>query len=117
MSRLRLIAGPNGSGKSSIFQLIKEFKENQKVIQTGPFVNSDLIEKEFSENGFIDLKTFGIESPPDTLIADYLEITTFKAPYDPNVIDEQVELKDGMLKLKSGEVVRYYRHDRFGSYT
>jgi predicted ABC-type ATPase len=45
MSRLRLIAGPNGSGKSSIFQLIREFKEKQKVIPTGPFINSDLIEK------------------------------------------------------------------------
>lgn len=67
MSRLRLIAGPNGSGKSSIFQLIQEFKEKQKVIHTGPFVNSDLIEKEFKEKRCIDLKYFGIESPPPSL--------------------------------------------------
>jgi predicted ABC-type ATPase len=45
MSRLRVIAGPNGSGKSSVFQLIKDFKEKEKVISTGPFVNSDQIEK------------------------------------------------------------------------
>jgi len=45
MSRLRVIAGPNGSGKSSIFQRIKEFKENQKIITTGPFVNSDVNRK------------------------------------------------------------------------
>jgi hypothetical protein len=64
MSRLRLIAGPNGSGKSSIFLLIKEFKEKQKVIPTGPFINSDLIEKEFRDKGYIDLKFFGVDSPP-----------------------------------------------------
>lgn len=101
MSRLRLIAGPNGSGKSSIFDLIKEFKEKQKVIHTGPFVNSDLIEKEFKENKAIDLKRFGIESPPASLISDYLKISTFKDPYDPKVIAELVILENGFLKLKA----------------
>jgi predicted ABC-type ATPase len=75
MSRLRLIAGPNGSGKSSIFQLIKEFKEKQKVIPTGPFINSDLIEKEFKDKGYIELRLFGVEFPPASLISDYLKIS------------------------------------------
>jgi predicted ABC-type ATPase len=101
MSRLRLIAGPNGSGKSSIFDLIKEFKEKQKVIPTGPFVNSDLIEKKFRENKAIDLKHFGIESPPSSLISDYLKISTFNDPYDPKVVAELVILENGFLKLKA----------------
>lgn len=101
MSRLRLIAGPNGSGKSSIFQLIKEFKEKQKVIHTGPFINSDLIEKEFKDKGYIELRLFGIESPPASLISDYLKISTFKEPYDAKVIADLVVLEDGRLKLKA----------------
>lgn len=101
MSRLRLIAGPNGSGKSSIFELIKEFKEKQKVIPTGPFINSDLIEKEFRENNAIDLRRFGVDSPPSSLISDYLKISTFKNPYDPKVIAELVDLENGFLKLKT----------------
>jgi len=101
MSRLRLIAGPNGSGKSSIFQLIKEFKEKQKVIHTGPFVNSDIIEKEFKEKGSLDLKYFGIESPPATLIRDYLKISTFKEPYSPKIIADLVILENGFVKLRS----------------
>lgn len=101
MSRLRLIAGPNGSGKSSIFQLIKEFKEKQKVIRTGPFVNSDLIEKEFKEKSSIDLTDFGIESPPPSLIQDYLQISTFKEPYDPKIIADLVVLENGFLKLRA----------------
>lgn len=100
MSRLRLIAGPNGSGKSSIFQLIKEFKDKQKVIHTGPFVNSDLIEKDFNEKGCIDLKHFGIESPSSSLISDYLKISTFKEPYDAKIISDLVFLENGTLKLK-----------------
>lgn len=81
MSRLRLIAGPNGSGKSSIFQKIKAFKENQKSIRTGPFLNSDDIEKSFKENGSLDLRQFDIGSPPASLIEDYLGISTFKGKY------------------------------------
>lgn len=103
MSRLRLIAGPNGSGKSSIFQLIKEFKENQQVIRTGPFINADLIEKEFIENKAIDLNHFGIESPPPSLISDYLKVSTFRDPYDPKVIAEYVVLENGFLKLKGNK--------------
>ena len=87
MSRLRLIAGPNGSGKSSIFRLIKEFKENQKVINTGPFVNSDLIDKEFGDTGKLDLKQFGIESST-SLIDEYLKKTTFRGKYDPTILRE-----------------------------
>lgn len=90
MSRLRLIAGPSGSGKSSIFQLITEFKEKHKVIPTGPFVNSDQIEKDFKEKSAIDLRDFGIESPPSSLIPDYLKISSFKEPYDPRVIADLV---------------------------
>src|SRR5690606_4978590 len=103
MSRLRLIAGPNGSGKSSIFQLIKEFKEKQQVIRTGPFINADLIEKEFIENKPIDLNHFGIESPPPSLISDYLKVSTFRDPYDPKVIAEYVVLENGFLKLKGNK--------------
>lgn len=52
--RLRLFAGPNGSGKSTLFEA---FRENHNP---GIFVNSDWVEKEISEKGFIDMKPFGL---------------------------------------------------------
>lgn len=100
MSRLRVIAGPNGSGKSSVFELIKQFKENQKVIQTGPFVNSDFIEKSFRETGFIRLKEYEITSPSTTIIDEYLAISTLKDPYSPDIIRDLIFLEDNCFKLK-----------------
>ncbi len=103
MSRLRVIAGPNGSGKSSVFQLIKEFKEKEKVIPTGPFVNSDLIEKAFRETGSISLKDFEITDPSPTIIQEYLEISTLKSPYEPGIIQDLVILDNSHFKLKGKE--------------
>lgn len=52
--RLRVFAGPNGSGKSTLFQAFSE------KFNTGPFINSDLLEKELSEHGFINLDLYNI---------------------------------------------------------
>ena len=52
--RLRVFAGPNGSGKSTLFQVIKE------KFNTGPFVNSDIIESYISQTGFINLSEYGL---------------------------------------------------------
>jgi predicted ABC-type ATPase len=102
MNRLRLIAGPNGSGKSSVFKEIKQFKEKQKVIHTGPFVNSDVIENDFKEKGQLDLKQFDITSPPKSLIQDYLKISTFKgSKYDPAILPDLITLDESLLRLKS----------------
>ena len=106
MNRLRVIAGPNGSGKSSVFQIIKEFKEKDKVIRTGVFVNSDQIEKAIGENGFISLESFGLMSRI-SLIDDYLKISTLKAPYSPDIIKDLVELEGGKIKLKGKDSSPY----------
>lgn len=98
-SRLRVLAGPNGSGKSSIFKKIKSFKENGRIISTGPFVNSDLIEKEFHEKGVIKLSDYGIQSSSPSILDDYLEISTLGPPYDPSIIKKLVEAKDNTLVL------------------
>jgi predicted ABC-type ATPase len=55
MKRLRIFAGPNGSGKSTLFDSFR------KKYHPGKFINSDLIEKEIFEKGFIDLKKYGLE--------------------------------------------------------
>lgn len=49
IKRLRVFAGPNGSGKSTLFDQIST------KFNVGHFINSDLIEKEISEKGFIHL--------------------------------------------------------------
>lgn len=100
MSRLRVIAGPNGSGKSSVFQLVKEFKEKEKIIPTGPFVNSDQIEKSFRDTGMVCLKEFEITTPKPSIIQDYLSISTLKEPYSPSILQDLIILDDGCFKLK-----------------
>jgi len=52
--RLRLFAGPNGSGKSTLFESFT------KKYDAGFFLNPDLIEKELSSKGFIDLTEFNL---------------------------------------------------------
>lgn len=55
IKRMRVFAGPNGSGKSTLFD---SFKQNYSP---GIFINSDLVEKEIVDKGFIDLNTFGLD--------------------------------------------------------
>jgi predicted ABC-type ATPase len=100
-SRLRIIAGPNGSGKSSIFTKIKAYKENGRIIPTGPFVNSDIIEKELEQYRSITLSEYGILSASPTIIEDYLKISTLKAPYDPSIIRDFITIENNSLKLIS----------------
>lgn len=54
IKRLRVFAGPNGSGKSTLFET---FKEN---FNPGVFINSDIIEKEIEESGFINLEQYNL---------------------------------------------------------
>lgn len=101
MSRLRIIAGPNGSGKSSVFDLVKNFREQNKAVRTGPFVNSDLIEKVLQETGTLNLADFEIKLPAPTIVEDYLKISTLKAPYEPGIITDLIRLDGTHLKLRS----------------
>lgn len=70
--RLRVFAGPNGSGKSYLFDI---FKEN---FNPGLFVNSDLIEKEISERGFINLDKYNLNLTEDDL-QQFCESSTGKS--------------------------------------
>lgn len=53
--RLRIFAGPNGSGKSTLFESFS------KKYNAGIFLNADLIEKELSTKGFLDLNDFNLK--------------------------------------------------------
>lgn len=55
IKRLRVFAGPNGSGKSTLFDTISS------KFNAGYFINSDLIEKEISSKGFIDLDRYELK--------------------------------------------------------
>jgi len=61
IKRLRVFAGPNGSGKSTLYDA---FCENYN---SGYFINSDLIEREITEKGFIDLSKFNVVSNQEEL--------------------------------------------------
>ena len=54
--RLRIIAGPNGSGKSNYFDFLS------KELNTGYFINADLIENILQNKGFINLNHFNIKA-------------------------------------------------------
>lgn len=60
--RLRIFSGPNGSGKSTLFS---EF--NKQKFYPIPFVNSDQIEKEITDRGFLDLSSFNLDLNQDDL--------------------------------------------------
>jgi len=60
-ARLRIFAGPNGSGKSTLFESF-----SQKY-DTGLFLNADIIEKELSTKGYIDLSEFNLDLKQEDL--------------------------------------------------
>lgn len=79
IKRLRVFAGPNCSGKSTLFE---EFSKNYN---TGFFINSDKIEKELDEKGFIDLEDYGMHAKQE-------EFSIFFAQKDANsLITKSVE--------------------------
>ena len=53
--RMRVFAGPNGSGKTTIIKNLK------KEVSFGVYVNADDIEKELTDNKFIDLSRYNLE--------------------------------------------------------
>lgn len=61
IKRLRIFAGPNGSGKSTLFESF------QRNYHPGIYINSDLIEKEILERGYLDLLPFGLNLAQDDL--------------------------------------------------
>lgn len=97
VKRLRLFAGPNGSGKSTLFETIKD------KFHVGHFINSDLIEKEIRDKGFIDLSRYGIRAETSDFDAFLLEANTQslfqKAAKEGHQID--VTLVDNIIVDKS----------------
>ena len=66
IKRLRVFAGPNGSGKSTLFSSIKD------RFDVGFFVNSDIIEFEISQRGFINLSDYDLKLTQTDLDKFYL---------------------------------------------
>lgn len=60
-ARLRIFAGPNGSGKSTLFESFSQ-KYN-----TGLFLNADIIEKELTTKGYLDLSEFNLDLKQEDL--------------------------------------------------
>jgi len=103
VKRLRVFAGPNGSGKSTLFETIAS------KFYVGDFINSDLIEREISEKGFIDLERYGLKVSSEDFDLFKIEpasITLFeKALSKGKTID--VGLKDNVIIDKSKSTHSY----------
>ncbi|WP_326985000.1 zeta toxin family protein [Chryseobacterium sp. MYb264] len=63
VKKLRIFAGPNGSGKSTLFYTFQ-----QRNYRYGIFINSDVIEKEILEKGFLDLQPYGLDLSQEDLL-------------------------------------------------
>lgn len=101
--KLRIFAGPNGSGKTS---LVNNFPH---AIKLGVLVNADDIEKEFVQNGRLNLKPFGIKFTTKALLKHF-EIGicgTKKIRFDIT----NLSIKQGFLSIKSISINSYVAAD------
>jgi len=101
--RLRVFAGPNGSGKSTLFEAI------QSQFNTGHFVNSDIIEREISTKGFVNLEEYSLDlSDGDLqnfLNKPYTQSLLAKSIAFGHAID--IEIKDNVIVDKSKDTHGY----------
>lgn len=59
--RLRIFAGPNGSGKTTIIESIRSFKEKNRKINFGYYINADEIAKALQNKNLFDFSEYGFE--------------------------------------------------------
>lgn len=80
--KLRLFCGPNGSGKSSLYE---EFKKHN--YSSGVYINSDEIEKEIVDTGFLSLDSFNLkvnQQDFDDFLEEEDSVTLLKKAQDSN---------------------------------
>jgi predicted ABC-type ATPase len=103
IQRVRIFAGPNGSGKSTLYD---EFCQKYS---SGFFINSDLIEKEIREKGFVDLATFNIQTNQQEfeqfLTSENAQTLLQKSKLEGNIID--VSIKDNIIIDKPKDTNSY----------
>ena len=61
VTRLRMFAGPNGSGKSTIKSVLPP-----ELL--GVYLNPDDIEEDIRQRGFLDVRSFGVETSPEEIL-------------------------------------------------
>lgn len=103
VKRLRVFAGPNGSGKSTLFD---SFRAN---FYPGIFINSDIIEKEILEKGFLDLQPLGLDLTKDDLEvffeSENAKTLLQKSKNTGHTID--IEIKENIIVGKSRDTHSY----------
>lgn len=91
--RLKIFAGPNGSGKTTLFEALA------RNYDTGIFLNTDIIEKELSITGFIDLTKFGLhldeEDLQNFLSTDRAKSLLSKSIMEKHIID--ISIKENII--------------------
>ncbi len=103
VKRLRVFAGPNGSGKSTLFDSF------QRNYYPGIFINSDLIEKEILEKGFLDLQPYGLNLEQKDLES------FFQTPNAKTLLEKSaeighkidIEIKENIIVDKSRDTHSY----------
>ena len=98
--RLRMFAGPNGSGKSTIKSLLPE-----KLL--GVYLNPDEIEKDILMTGFVDIRSYGIETTGEQILPFFARSALLKkAGLDGVAL--KLRFADGKLSFKEVPVNAYF---------
>ncbi|MDV4043697.1 hypothetical protein CMT37_12820 [Elizabethkingia anophelis] len=103
VKRLRIFAGPNGSGKSTLFETF------QRNFNPGIFINSDVIEKEILEKGFLDLLPYDLELTQNDLDL-FFQSTNAKSLLQKSLEAGHkinLEIKENIIIDKSGDIRSY----------
>ena len=98
--RLRMFAGPNGSGKSTFKSVI-----GHELL--GIYINPDEIEKGVTETGFLDLKTYEVETTAKEISAFFTQ-SSFLATVGLAKTAAALRFKSGRLYFDAVPVNSYF---------
>ncbi len=95
-----MFAGPNGSGKSVL-------KSSLPQVLLGLYLNADEIEAGVRKLGFLDLRSFGVETKEEEVLAAFLS-STLLASHGLAEASRRLRFAEGRLCFPPGLINSYF---------
>lgn len=105
--RMRIFAGPNGSGKSTIISGI------QQKVRTGVYINADDIEKKCSQQKFLNLADYGLQSTTAHFV-QFLQQSTLLEKANREGYQIDITLSDNVILI--GNATNSYEASLIAAY-
>lgn len=99
--KLRVFAGPNGSGKSTVIEQVRLYKENNKSIEFGYYINSDDIGKILKSKNPFSFLDFKIKTSHTEFIRTAIESGLLSQDFTEEKFIESFTLENNFLVCKS----------------